>query len=52
MIIFNGSLLFTRADLGAWSHGQKYLLDTVKRKEDIQADFIAGEYQWNFISQL
>ena len=28
--------------------GQKYLLDMVKRSEDIQADFIAGEYRKKF----
>ena len=56
MINFNGSL--THLPGQAWEHekcltfGQKYLLDMVKRTEDIQADFIAGEYRKNSTSRL
>ena len=52
MINFNGSL--THLPGRAWKHekcltvDKKYLLDIVKRKEDIEADFIAGEYRKNF----
>ena len=52
MINFNGSL--THLPGKAWKHekcltvDKKYLLDIVKRKEDIEADFIAGEYRKKF----
>ena len=52
MINFNGSL--THLPGQAWAHekcltlDKKYLLDMVQRKEDIQADFIAGEYRKKF----
>ena len=52
MINFNGSL--THLPGQAWEHekcltlDKKYLLDMVKRTEDIQADFIAGEYRKKF----
>lgn len=52
MINFNGSL--THLPGRAWQHekcltvDKKYLLDIVKRKEDIEADFIAGEYRKKF----
>ena len=52
MINFNGSL--THLPGQAWAHekcltlDKKYLLDMVKRTEDIQADFIAGEYRKKF----
>ena len=52
MINFNGSL--THLPGKVWKHekcltvDKKYLLDIVKRKEDIEADFIAGEYRKKF----
>ena len=52
MINFNGSL--THLPGQTWAHekcltlDKKYLLDMVQRKEDIQADFIAGEYRKKF----
>ena len=52
MINFNGSL--THLPGQTWEHercltlDKKYLLDMVKHKEDIQADFIAGEYRKKF----
>ena len=53
MINFNGSL--THLPGKTWKHekcltvDKKYLLDIVKRKEDIEADFIAGEYRKKFL---
>ena len=52
MINFNGSL--THLPGQTWEHekcltlDKKYLLDIVKRKEEIEADFIAGEYRKKF----
>ena len=52
MINFNGCL--THLPGQTWAHekclilDKKYLLDMVQRKEDIQADFIAGEYRKKF----
>ena len=52
MINFNGSL--THLPGKVWEHekcltvDKKYLLDMVARKEEIEADFIAGEYRKKF----
>ena len=52
MINFNGSL--THLPGKVWDHekcltvDKKYLLDMVARKEEIEADFIAGEYRKKF----
>lgn len=52
MINFNGSL--THLPGKVWEHekcltvNKKYLLDMVARKEEIEADFIAGEYRKKF----
>ena len=52
MINFNGSL--THLPGKVWAHekcltvDKKYLLDMVQRKEEIEADFIAGEYRNKF----
>ncbi|WP_366920599.1 HAD-IIB family hydrolase, partial [Streptococcus pneumoniae] len=52
MINFNGSL--THLPDQVWDFekcltvDKKYLLDMVRRSEDIQADFIAGEYRKKF----
>lgn len=52
MINFNGSL--THLPGKVWEHekcltvDKKYLLDIVARKEEIEADFIAGEYRKKF----
>ena len=52
MINFNGSL--THLPGKVWEHekcltvDKKYLLDMVQRKEEIEADFIAGEYRKKF----
>ena len=51
MINFNGRSLTYLVELGNMKMpycGQKYLLDIVKRKEEIEADFIAGEYRKKF----
>ena len=52
MINFNGSLTHLPGKI--WEHekcltvDKKYLLDMVARKEEIEADFIAGEYRKKF----
>ena len=52
MINFNGSL--THIPEKKWQQercitlDKEYLLDIVKRKEEIEADFIAGEYRKKF----
>ena len=56
MINFNGSL--THLPDQVWDFekcltvDKKYLLDMVQRSEDIQADFIAGEYRKNSTLQI
>ena len=48
MINFNGSLTHLLVGLEhekCLTVDKKYLLDIVKRKEEIEADFIAGEYR-------
>ena len=56
MINFNGSL--THLPDQVWDFekcltvDKKYLLDMVRRSEDIQADFIAGEYRKNSTLQI
>ncbi len=53
MINFNGSSLTHQARLGNMkgSRGQNTSLDIVKRKEEIEADFTAGEYRKSFTLQ-